>query len=127
MRESVTVAVVDGDARTREGLIRRLRQMPEISVLGGAMDPDEALSLVSDRRPAVLVIDHRGMLCEGAELLGRVRAAAPGVGIVVLTSYVTEPEGAELRRAGAHAIVVKEIDSEALVRTIRAVAERRAS
>ena len=121
----MTVAVVDRDARTREGLILRLRQMSEVSVLGGATDYHEALRLVGNQRPAVLVIDHRGMACEGTELLSRVTAAAPGVAIVIHTAYVTEREGADLRRAGADSIVVKEIDSDALVRTIRAVAERR--
>lgn len=48
----------------------------------------------------------------------------PHSGIVILTAYVTEQERSELMRAGARAILLKEIDSERLVRTIQTVAAR---
>lgn len=96
--------------------------MPEISVVGEAGDPGEAMSLVSDRRPDVVVLDLRRLAPDGAEFLGRLAEAAAGARIVVLTAYLTEPEEAELMRAGARAILLKEIDSEALARTIRMVA-----
>ncbi len=48
----------------------------------------------------------------------------PQSGIVILTAYVTERERSELMQAGARAILLKEIDSERLVRTIQTVAAR---
>lgn len=122
MQRSVTVAIVDGNRGTRQGLSRRLGQMPEISVVGEAGEPGEAMRLVSDRRPDVVVLDLRRLAPDGAEFLGRLAKAAAPARIVVLTAYLTEPEEAELMRAGARAILLKEIDSEALARTIRMVA-----
>jgi DNA-binding NarL/FixJ family response regulator len=49
-------------------------------------------------------------------------AAAPKTGIVILTAYLTEAERSDLTRAGARAILLKEIDTGTLVRTIRTVA-----
>lgn len=122
MERSVTVAIIDGDPGTRQGLIHRLQQVPGIVVVGQAQDPCEALAVVQERQPDVVVIDLRRLTSNAAELLEQLTAAAPQAGIVVLTAYLTERERADLTRAGARAIVLKEIDSETLVRTIHTVA-----
>jgi len=122
MERPVTVAVVDGNPGARRGLVRRLEQMPGISVVGQAADLEGALGMVSERRPEVVVMDLRRIAPDGPESLGRLEGAAPRVGIVILTAYVTEQERADLTRAWARAILLKEIDSEALARAIRAVA-----
>lgn len=124
MEASVSAIVVDANDGTRRGLVRRLRQEPGIAVIGEATEAVEALGMVADGQPDAVVLDPRGMGCAGAELVARMRAAAPDAGIVVLTAYVTEEERSELTRAGAGAVVVKEIDSESLVRTIRSAATR---
>ena len=124
MEGTITVIVVDANDGTRRGLVRRLRQEPDLAVSGEATEAVEALGMVADGQPDVVVLDPRGIGGAGAELVERMRAAAPDAGIVVLTAYVTGVERSELTRAGAHAVVVKEIDSESLVRTIRTVAAR---
>jgi DNA-binding NarL/FixJ family response regulator len=105
-------------------LIRRLQQVEGISVVGEAGDPCDALTVVSDRQPDVVVMDLRRIAPNGAEFLGRLVVAAPQAGIVVLTAYLTERERSDLLQAGARAILLKEIDSGALVRTIRMIAAR---
>lgn len=117
----MTVAIIDGDPGTRQGLIHRLQQVPGIVVVGQAQDPCEALAVVQERQPDVW-LDLRRLTSNAAELLEQLTAAAPQAGIVVLTASLTERERADLTRAGARAIVLKEIDSETLVRTIHTVA-----
>lgn len=118
------MAVVDGHVGTRRGLIRRLEQVPGISVVGEARDAGEALAVVSDRRPDVVVTDLRRIASNGAEFLGQLGRAAPQAGIVILTTYLAEGERADLLRAGAGAVLLKEIDSGTLVRMIRRVGTR---
>lgn len=122
MERSVTVAVIDGNPGTRQGVIRQLQQMPGISVVGEAGEPGEALRVVCDRQPDVVVMDVRRIDPNAAEFVGRMAAAVPQSGIVILTAYLTEGERFDLMRAGARAILLKEIDSGRLIRTIRAVA-----
>jgi len=124
MEASVSVIVVDVNDGTRRGLCRRLGQEPGLAVIGEATEAVEALGMVADGQPDVVVLDPRAIGGAGAELVERMRAVAPDAGIVVLTAYVTGVEQSELTRAGAGAVVVKEIDSESLVRTIRTVAAR---
>ena len=105
-------------------MIRRLEQVRGISVVGEARDASEALAVVSDRRPDVVVTDLRRIASNGTEFLGQLGRAAPQARIVVLTTYLAEGERADLSRAGARAILLKEIDSGTLVRTIRRVGTR---
>lgn len=125
MKSSVRVAVFDGNPGTLQGLIHRLQQVPGIVVVGQAQDPCEALGVVRERQPDVVVMDLRRLTPNAAEFLEQLTAAAHQAGIVVLTAYLTECERADLTQAGARAIMLKEIDSDALIRTIRTVARRR--
>lgn len=122
MERSITVAVIDSNSGTRQGLIRRLRQMHGITVLGEAADPEEALRVVSEQRPDVVLMDVRWIDRDGAEFLSQMAAAVPKARIVVLTAYVTEQERSQLMRAGAQAILLKEIGSDRLVHTMRTLA-----
>jgi DNA-binding NarL/FixJ family response regulator len=122
VERSVAVAVVDGNSRAREGLVRRLRQASGISLVAEAGTLDEALRIIRDRRPDVVLLDPRRIGPGGGEVLGPVTAAAREARIVILTAYVNERERSELMQAGASMILVKEIDSARLVRTIRTVA-----
>ncbi|MBI2998010.1 MAG: response regulator transcription factor [Deltaproteobacteria bacterium] len=122
MQRGITVAVIDSNSGAREGLIRRLQQIPGITVLGEAADPEEAIRVVSEQRPDVVLVDVRGIDRDGAEFLSQMAAAVPKAKIVVLTAYVTEQERSVLMRAGAQAILLKEIGSDRLVQTMRTVA-----
>lgn len=127
MQRGITVAVVDSNSGTRQGLIQRLQQIPWITVLGEAGDPDAALWMVCEQRPDVVLMDIRRMDRDGVEFLSQMAAAVPKARIVVLTAYVTEQERSALMRAGAQAILLKEIGSDRLVRTIQTVAAQLAA
>lgn len=127
MERPVTVAVLDGNPGTRRGLIRTLQQTPGITVVGEGGDQEEAVRVVGDRHPDVVVADVPRLASDAEAFLRRLAQAAPGAGIVVLTAYLTEQERSDLAEAGARALLLKEIDSGALARTIEAVAGRRAA
>jgi DNA-binding NarL/FixJ family response regulator len=127
VEESISVAVVDGNPRARREVARRLREVSGLALVGEAGGATDAIALLRERGPDVVVTDPRHVAPGGAALLGRLSAAAPDAAVVVLTVYVTEAERAELLAAGAAAVVLKEIASESLVRTIRSVAARAAA
>ena len=117
----MTVAVVDGNARARRGVVALLRQLPGISVVGEAADQGDALVVARAHQPDVILADLRRITRSGGEFLGRLAAVAPQARVIVLSAYLTEQEQDDLAKAGAHAFLLKEIDSEALVGAIRSV------
>lgn len=122
MEAPITVAVVDANGSAREGVTRRLAGTRGITVIGSAADLDAALSVVGSGDVDVVVVDPRGL--DGAALLDRMAAAAPAVGIVVFTTFLSLGEQADLIRRGARAVILKEIGSERLVEAIKSVAGR---
>ncbi len=97
-------------------------QVPGIAVIGEAADRDEALAVLADRRPEVVVLDPRHIAPDGVAYLRRLASAAPEASVVILTTFITDQERRELRWAGAREILLKEIGSDALVRAIRRAA-----
>jgi DNA-binding NarL/FixJ family response regulator len=96
--------------------------VPGIAVIGEAADRDDALAVLADRRPEVVVLDPRHIAPDGVAYLRRLTSAAPAARVVILTAFITDHECRELRWAGAREILLKEIGSEALVRAIRRAA-----
>lgn len=88
------VFVVDPDERVRESLAGLLAIGDRVVVVGAAGDPDTALELVTAAQPDVVVVDPRlPGLDRGRAFIGRVRRAAPGVCVVVLSLSETLDPG----------------------------------
>jgi DNA-binding NarL/FixJ family response regulator len=122
VERAIRVAVIDGNPRTRLELVRRLGQVPGIAIIGDAEDREDALAVLVDRRPEVVVVDPRHIAPDGVAYLRRLASAAPEARVVILTAFITDQERTELRWAGAREILLKEIGSDALIRAIRRAA-----
>ena len=82
------VLVVDADDRVRESLAGLLGIGERLIVVGEAGRPGPALELVASARPDVVVVDPRLPEIDGGlEFIGRVRALAPNVRVVVMGSF----------------------------------------
>jgi two-component system, NarL family, response regulator DevR len=92
------VVVVDADERVRESLVGLLCIGDKLEVVGDAGQPGPALDLVLATDPDIVVIDPRlPELDGGLSLIGRVRAAAPRVRILLIGAATLE--GTDLERA----------------------------
>jgi len=89
----VTVIVVEDHFVTREGLRRMLDDQPHITVIGATGNPDEALAMVRELSPDVLLTDIRmppTNTTEGIDLAHAVKEHDPGCGVVVLSQHDDE-------------------------------------
>ena len=99
--------VVDDHEVVRAGLAAALSQDPALEVCGCAQSGREALELLGRLRPDVAVVDMRLPDMSGDDLCRRLRARVPGLAVVVLSSYLTEPAVREAVEAGAAGYVTK--------------------
>jgi DNA-binding NarL/FixJ family response regulator len=117
----ITVAVVDDQRLVREGLLTMLRLTPEVELVGAAGDGLQALALVADKRPAIVLMDLRMPRCDGVEATRRIREEYPSTRVVVLTTYADDESIFGALQAGARGYLTKDAGPEELLRAIQTV------
>src|SRR5262245_49262911 len=90
-----------------------------------ASDGAEALRLVAQESPDVLLTDLRMPGMDGHELLSRVRQAYPGVAVVIMTAHGTIRSAVEALREGAEDYLTKPIDVEELEHLLDRIMRKR--
>ena len=84
-----------------------------------ALSGEEALRVLEDDPPNVIVLDLRMPGMQGMEVLERVRAEHPHIQVIILTGHGGEREEKEARRLGAFEYLQKPADTGDLVDTIQ--------
>ncbi|MDX3450804.1 response regulator transcription factor [Streptomyces sp. ME02-8801-2C] len=120
-REPARVVVADDQTVVREGIVMLLGLLPGIEVVGAAGDGDEAVQLVAQLAPDVVLMDLRMPRCDGVEATRRIRAEYPGTQVVVLTTFADDESLFRALRAGARGYLTKDADGDDIVRAVHSV------
>jgi DNA-binding NarL/FixJ family response regulator len=112
------VLVADDQTVVREGIVMLLGLLPGIEVVGAAADGEEALRMVEERHPDVVLMDLRMPRCDGVEATRRIRADHPGTEVVVLTTYADDDSLFPALQAGARGYLTKDAGAEEIVKAI---------
>ncbi len=107
----------------RVGLKTLLEGFPRIQVVGEAAGAAEALEVVSQSKPDVVLLDIRLPDGSGLEVCRQLRKAHRGLRVLMLTSYYTDDMVMDAIEAGAEGYLLKEINADFLVRSIQEVLE----
>ncbi len=92
--------------------------LPGIEVVGSAADGEDAVRLVAQLAPDVVLMDLRMPRCDGVEATRRIRAEHPGTQVVVLTTYADDDSLFPALQAGARGYLTKDADGDEIVRAI---------
>ncbi|NIS81752.1 MAG: response regulator [Anaerolineales bacterium] len=122
MSDPIRVLIADDHLVVREGLRQILEIATDIVSVGEARDGVEALELVEELSPDVVLMDLRMPRMDGLEAITRIRKTHPQVATVILTTYEEEDLMVRGLRAGARGYLLKDSDRETLFRSIRAAA-----
>lgn len=121
---TVGIVLVDDHAIVRQGLRSILEREPDLTVRGEASSAAEALAVVARVRPDIVLLDLKlstSSDTEGLELCARLVAEHPGLGVLVLTTFLDDQLVLRAIRVGARGYVVKDVDTSGLIRSIRDV------
>jgi DNA-binding NarL/FixJ family response regulator len=122
---AIRLVLVDDHAILRQGLRAVLERQDDLVVVGEASSEPEAEAVVGAMQPDVVLLDLKlsaGSEFEGLTLCAKLSAAHPGIGLLVLTTFLDEDLVVRAVHAGARGYVVKDVDTTELVRAIRAIA-----
>jgi DNA-binding NarL/FixJ family response regulator len=110
--EPITVVLADDQRVVREGLAMVLGLMPGVEVLASACDGEEALTLVEQLAPDVVLMDLRMPRCDGVQATSRLSERRAATRVVVLTTYADDHSVIQALRAGACGFLTKDATSE---------------
>ena len=119
--ERIRIFVVEDHAVVRQGLIALLSSSPEIEVVGHAKDGQEAVDRYPSLMPDVTLMDLQMPMMTGVEAIQKIRRTVPAARFIVLTTFDGDEDIYRAMQAGARAYLLKGVDMEELVDTIRAV------
>ncbi len=119
---TITVAVADDQAIIRAGLVKLLESEPDLSVSGEAADGVEALRLVRETRPDIVLMDIRMPRLDGLEATRRIAQEVEETRVIVLTTFGLDEYVFDALRSGASGFLLKDAEPEHLIAAIRLVA-----
>ncbi|MFB4301934.1 response regulator [Actinomadura sp. NTSP31] len=121
MSDETRILVVDDQTVVREGLVLLLELLPGIDVAGSAGDGEQAVAMVGELRPDVVLMDLRMPRVDGVEATRRIKQAHPDVEVVVLTTYADDESIFAALRAGARGYLTKDAGADEIARAVAAV------
>ena len=115
--QTLKVLLVDDE----EDLVRTMAERMEMRDLGSdvAFNGQQALNMVEDEMPDVMVLDLRMPGIDGMEVLRRVKEAYPQIAVIIMTGHGSDKDEEEARRLGAFDYLRKPVDINHLMEVVK--------
>lgn len=116
------VALIDDQTLVRQGIRGLLELTDAVEVVAEAADGDQAVALVADTHPDVVLMDMRMPRMNGADATAALYAAGHETPVIILTTFDDHEQVLAGIRAGAKGYLLKDVSLENLIRAIESVA-----
>ncbi|HZA83538.1 MAG TPA: response regulator transcription factor [Actinomycetes bacterium] len=118
----IRLLIADDHPVVRDGLRAMLATQPDMELVGEAATGIEAVERVRTLRPDVVLMDLQMPDLDGPAAIATLRERAPGVRVLVLTTFGTDADITRAVDAGATGYLLKDAPREQLFGAIRAAA-----
>ena len=119
----VKVLIVDDHEVVRVGLQTVLSRQSSIQVVGEAATVEDAIRESCNLKPDVVLMDVRLSGGSGVDACRAIRSSCPNTRVLFLTSYQDDEAVLAAVIGGAHGYLLKQVNVDALLRAIHAVAQ----
>lgn len=121
--DKIKVVIADDHAVMRVGIRNILTRSNEICVVGEASDGQQAITLIDELKPDVLILDMEMPVMDGVEVARRMQISASPVRILVLSAYDDRQYILEMLSMGAYGYLIKDEAPEVIVDAVRGIAK----
>lgn len=116
----IRIVLADDHALIRNSLSRMLSTQADFEVVGIASDGQEALQLVTEHSPDVVLMDLHMPVVDGVAAIAALTRDHPSVAVIALSAFEEPTQVTAALSAGAQGYLVKDIEPEVLFAGIRA-------
>jgi two-component system response regulator NreC len=121
--DMIRVLIADDHTIVRSGVRLLLESEADIEVVAEAVDGDQALSLVEELLPDVVLMDIAMPGTDGLQATRQIKERWPDINVLVLTMHRQEEYFFELLKAGASGYLLKGAETNDLIRAVRVVSQ----
>ena len=118
---SIKVLLAEDHVITRQGMRRLLEEADDFAVIGEAGDGEEAVQMVSEMQPDVIIMDVAMPRLNGIEATRQIKLIRPTVAVLALSAYDDDEYVFGLLEAGAAGYLLKTANGDELIHAIQAV------
>jgi two-component system, NarL family, response regulator DegU len=123
MVKKTKIVIIDDHQLFREGVKRILDFEPNFEVVAEAEDGTEALTVVKEHQPDVVIMDINMPKINGVEATKRLVEAHPDTKVIILSIHDDENYVTHALKTGACGYLLKEMDADTLIEAVKVVAE----
>lgn len=117
----IRVLLADDHAVVRAGICQFLQQADDIEVIAEAGDGQEAIELIKQILPDVVVLDIQMPKASGIEVTRWIREHHREIGVLILTAYDDDPYVMAVIQAGANGYVLKTASPDEIIKAVKEV------
>jgi len=117
----VRVLVADDHPVVRQGIMANVKPQGDMTVVAEAGDGVEALELIKEQLPDVVVLDLRMPRMDGLDVLKEVNKSRLPCKVIIMTTFDSEEDVQRAMKAGARGYLLKDSTQEEILDAIRRV------
>ncbi|WP_318463479.1 response regulator transcription factor [Photobacterium leiognathi] len=119
--QTIKVVIVDDHQVVIDGFMARLQLEPDIDVIGTASNGIEALEVISQLDPNVILMDISMPIMNGIDATAQIKKQYPDAKVLMLTMHDNREYIMKVMQVGAMGYMLKEISAEKMVQAIKTV------
>jgi len=117
----ITIVLGEDHLITRQGILRLLEDEEGLKVIGEASNGEEAVQMVTELKPDVVIMDIAMPKLNGIEATRQIKVINPCIGVLILSAYDDDEYVFAMLKAGAAGYLLKSVGGDELVRAIKAI------
>lgn len=117
----IRVLVADDHPVVRQGVLANINPQPDMVVVAEASDGAEAITLIKDQVPDIVLLDLRMPRMDGLDVIAEVNTSKLRSKVIIMTTFETEEDVHRSMKAGARGYLLKDSSQEEILDAIRRV------